>query len=141
SEGSPEAKSTGHGSVLGTPGYMAPEQARGELQSIDQRTDVFALGGLLKFMIADVAPEHSSVPKVLVAICGKAMAAEIWARYPSVSEMAFDIRKYLDGLPVSAYRESLVERAVRLAKRHQAAIVLVLVYLLMRLLFILFSRR
>src|SRR5262249_18587326 len=67
SEGSPEAKSTGHGSVLGTPGYMAPEQARGELQSIDQRTDVFALGGLLKFMIADVAPEHSSVPKVLVA--------------------------------------------------------------------------
>jgi serine/threonine-protein kinase len=139
------AKSTGHGSVLalieGTPGYMAPEQARGELQSIDERTDVFALGALLKFMIGDLASEHSSVPKVLGAVCAKAMAAEIATRYTSVSEMASDIGKYLDGLPVSAYRESLVERGVRLAKRHQAAIVLVLVYLLMRLLFILFSRR
>jgi eukaryotic-like serine/threonine-protein kinase len=135
------AKSTGHGSVLGTPGYMAPEQARGELQSIDERTDVFALGALLNFMIGDVASQRSSVPKVLVAICRKAMAAETAARYASVSEMASDIGKYLEGLPVSAYRESLVERAVRLARRHQVAIVLVLVYLLMRLVFILFSRR
>ena len=140
-EGTSGAKSTGHGSVLGTPGYMAPEQARGELQSIDARTDVFALGALLNFMIGDRASERSSVPKVLVAICRKAMAAEIAARYTSVSEIASDIEKYLEGLPVSAYRESLLERAVRLAKRHQAAIVLVLVYLLMRLLFILFSRR
>jgi len=140
-EGTSGAKSTGHGSVLGTPGYMAPEQARGELQSIDARTDVFALGALLNFMIGDGASERSSVPKVLVAICRKAMAAEIAARYTSVSEIASDIEKYLEGLPVSAYRESLLERAVRLAKRHQAAIVLVLVYLLMRLLFILFSRR
>jgi len=135
------ARSTGHGSVLGTPGYMAPEQARGELQSIDERTDVFGLGALLNFLMGDRASERSSVPKALVAICRKAMAAEITARYTSVSEIASDIGKYLEGLPVSAYRESLVERAVRLAKRHQAAIVLVLVYLLMRLLFILFSRR
>jgi serine/threonine-protein kinase len=139
------AKSTGRGSVFalieGTPGYMAPEQARGELQSIDERTDVFALGALLNFMIGDRASERSPVPKVLVAICRKAMAAEIAARYTSVSEMVSDLGKYLEGLPVTAHRESLVERAVRLAKRHQAAIVLVLVYLLMRLLFILFSRR
>jgi serine/threonine-protein kinase len=139
------AKSTGQGNVFalieGTPGYMAPEQARGELQSIDERTDVFALGALLNFMIGDRASERSSVPKVLFAICRKAMAAEIAARYTSVSEMASDLGKYLEGLPVSAYRESLVERALRLAKRHQAAIMLVLVYLLMRLLFILFSRR
>src|SRR5262249_33085797 len=42
---------TGHGSVLGTPGYMAPEQARGEVQSIDHRADIFALGALLNFML------------------------------------------------------------------------------------------
>jgi eukaryotic-like serine/threonine-protein kinase len=140
-QGSSGEKSTGHGSVLGTPGYMAPEQARGELQSIGERTDVFAFGALLNFVAGDVASERSALPRALVAICHKAMAAEMADRYASVSEMASDIGKYLEGLPVSAYRENLVERAVRLAKRHQAAIGLVLVYLLMRLLFILFSRR
>ena len=137
----PEAPSTWHGSILGTPGYMAPEQVRGELEAIDERTDVFALGALLEFMLGGAIAQNSAGSRALVAICRKAMAAEKAARYGSVSEMASDVGKYLDGLPVSAYRETVVERAVRLAKRHHAAIVLVLVYLLMRLLFILFSRR
>lgn len=135
------APPTGHGSVLGTPGYMAPEQVRGEIQSIDQRTDVFALGALLNFMFTAATPGESVVPKALRAVCSKAMAPESSARYQSVREMAADIARYLDGLPVSAYRESYFEQAARLARRHQAAIVLVVAYLLMRLLFILFSRR
>lgn len=137
----PATQSTGHGSVLGTPGYMAPEQASGELQLIDERTDIFALGALLKFMLAGMASEGSATLKPLFAISRKAMTEERAARYQTVKEMASDVGKFLDGLPVSAYRENAMEKAVRLVKRHQAAIVLVLAYLLMRFLFILFSRR
>jgi serine/threonine-protein kinase len=92
-------------------------------------------------MLGSAAAQNSGESRALVAICRKAMARDKAARYGSVSEVASDVGKYLDGLPVSAYPESVFEQAVRLAKRHQAAIVLVLVYLLMRLLFILFSRR
>ena len=42
---------TAHGAVLGTPGYMAPEQARGDLAAIGQRTDVYALGAVLDFLL------------------------------------------------------------------------------------------
>jgi serine/threonine-protein kinase len=132
---------TAHGSVLGTPGYMAPEQARGEMQSIDHRTDVFALGALLNFMLTGLTSKSPVGSKALTAISRKATAAESSERYQSVQEMATDIGRYLEGLPVSAYRENFFEQAMRLARRHQAAIVLVLAYLLMRLLFILLSRR
>jgi eukaryotic-like serine/threonine-protein kinase len=141
---SPQSASTqptGHGSVMGTPGYMAPEQARGEVQAIDHRADVFAFGALLNFMLAGLTPNSPAGFRALTAISRKAMAAESSERYQSVQEMAADIGKYLEGLPVSAYRENFFEQAVRLARRHQAAIVLVLAYLLMRLLFILLSRR
>jgi hypothetical protein len=62
------------------------------------------------------------------------------ARYSSVQELAGDVGRYLDGLPVSAYHENILERAARLVDRNRVAVVLVLAYLLMRLLFILFSR-
>jgi hypothetical protein len=77
----------------------------------------------------------------LRAICQKATAADMPARYSSVQELAADIGRYLEGLPVSAYRENLLERAARLIKRHQVAVVLVLAYLLMRMLFLFISRR
>src|SRR5262249_4979815 len=125
------APPTGHGSVLGTPGYMAPEQLRGEVQSIDQRTDVFALGALLTFMLAGATPGNSTVPRALAAVSRRAMAPDISARYSSVAQISADIGKYLDGLPVSAYQESVFERVMRLARRHQAAIMLILAYLLM----------
>jgi serine/threonine protein kinase len=134
---------TAHGTVLGTPGYMAPEQERGEIALIDQRTDVFALGALLQFL----AQEHSSVQgtgltsRPLRAICAKAMALEMSARYSSVQELAVDVSRCLDDMPVSAYSENMFERAVRLINRNRVAVVLVLAYLFMRLLFILFSRR
>ena len=134
---------TGHGTVLGTPGYMAPEQERGEIDLIDQRTDVFALGAILNDLLREKpgAPANQRASRPLRAICGKAMAKEMSARYSSVQEMAADVGKYLDGLPVSAYRENILERAARLLDRNRVAVVLVLAYLLMRLVFILFSRR
>jgi serine/threonine protein kinase len=133
---------TGHGTVLGTPGYMAPEQERGEVALIDARADVFALGAILDFMLRETAGtgHERRSRKPLVAIRDKAMAPEISARYASVPELASDIGHYLEDTPVSVYRETLVERTARLLSRHQTAVVLIAAYLLMRLLFILFSR-
>jgi serine/threonine protein kinase len=138
----PENATTAHGTVLGTPGYMAPEQERGEINLIDQRTDVFALGSILNDLLRETpgTPRSERASRPLRAICGKATAHEMSARYSSVQEMAADVGKYLDGLPVSAYRENILERATRLVDRNRVAVVLVLAYLLMRLLFILFSR-
>ena len=133
---------TAHGTVLGTPGYMAPEQERGEVNLIDQRTDVFALGSILKYLLQEPlgSPEREAYARPLQAICAKAMSPEMSARYASVQELAADVGRYLDGMPVSAYRENIFERTARLVSRNRVAVVLVLAYLFMRLLFILFSR-
>ena len=136
---------TGQGSVLGTRGYMSPEQARGEIE-VDHRTDIFSLGAILTFMLTGSAPGElpaasGSVPRPLRAICEKAMAADPNARYQSAREMTADITHYLNGEPVSAYPEGLLERSGRVFARHRTAVVLVAVYLIMRVLFILFARR
>jgi len=137
------ANATAHGTVLGTRGYMAPEQERGEVNLIDQRTDVFALGSILKYLLQEPpgSPHTEAYARPLQAICAKAMATEMSARYASVQELAADVGRYLDGLPVTAYRENIFERTARLVNRNRVAVVLVLAYLFMRLLFILFSRR
>jgi serine/threonine protein kinase len=127
---------TAHGTILGTPGYMAPEQERGEVDRIDERTDVWALGALLGFLLAGEAP-----PRPLEAIRRRAMAAEPRDRYPSVEELAADLSRYLAGLRVSAHRESPLDRVRRFARRHRAALLLVLAYLLMRALLILILGR
>lgn len=134
---------TVHGTILGTPGFMAPEQERGDVNLIDQRTDVFALGVLLHYILRDKpgAPRNESASRALLAICGKAMAREMAERYSSVQQLAADLARYLDDMPVSAYSENIFERAVRLVNRNRVAVVLVLAYLFMRMLFILFSRR
>ena len=93
---------------------------------------------LLRELPGSLGSESS--PRPLRAICGKAMSAEMSARYASVQELAADVNQYLDGMPVSAYRENIFERSSRLVSRNRVAVVLVLAYLFMRLLFILFSR-
>jgi hypothetical protein len=115
---------------------MAPEQERGEVERIDERADVFALGAILRFLLADEKP-----PRPLEAIRRRAMAAEPEARYPRVEELAADLARYLAGLPVGAHRERLHERAGRLARRYRVPILLVLAYLVMRaVLIVLFGR-
>ena len=134
---------TAHGTVLGTPGYMAPEQERGEVDSIDQRTDVFGFGSILDYLLRENLGSQPGKTHLrpLRAICGKAMAPDMASRYSSVQELAADVGRYLDEMPVSAYRENVFERGRRLLNRNRVAVVLVLAYLVMRLLFILFSRR
>jgi serine/threonine protein kinase len=136
------ANATAHGTVLGTPGYMAPEQERGEVNLIDQRTDIFAMGSILESLLQEPpgSPHVEAYSRPLRAICAKAKSPEISGRYSSVQELAADVGRYLDGLPVTAYRENIFERTVRLVSRNRVAVVLVLAYLFMRLLFILFSR-
>jgi serine/threonine protein kinase len=133
---------TGHGTVMGTPGYMSPEQACGEKEKIDLRSDIFSLGALLKFIAVGGAQRKSPpLPRPLLAICAKATAESPNGRYANVSELAADLSLYMDGLPISAYSENLLERFGRFYRRHQVAILLITAYLVMRALVLLFFRR
>ncbi|HJX00217.1 MAG TPA: serine/threonine-protein kinase [Terriglobales bacterium] len=140
---SANARVTDHGSVLGTPGYMAPEQLVGDIEKIDQRTDIYGLGAILNFMIrgktADLPQDRRAVRR-LRAICAKAMHPDAGQRYRSVEALSVELAKYLADSPVSAYRESPLERLLRVLHRHRTAVILIAVYLLMRLFFILLAR-
>ncbi|HEV2853535.1 MAG TPA: serine/threonine-protein kinase [Thermoanaerobaculia bacterium] len=127
---------TAHGTILGTPGYMAPEQERGEVDRIDERTDVWALGAILRFLLGNEEP-----PRPLEAIRRRAMAEEPEGRYPKVEDLAADLSRYLAGLPVGAHREGILERAGRFTRRHRTPILLILAYLVMRVILILVFRR
>ncbi|MGZ4827026.1 MAG: serine/threonine-protein kinase [Terriglobales bacterium] len=131
------SKDTAHGMVLGTPGYMAPEQERGEVETVGPRADVYSLGAVLKFLLDD----SGRASKALSAIAGKAMAGDAKQRYGSVEELANDVAHYLDGLPVSAYPEGPLARLWRWVVKNHAWILLVVTYLVMRAVFILWRGR
>jgi len=138
SESNPESPLvTMDGDVIGTPSYMAPEQARGKLEQVGPRSDVYSLGAMLYYMltgeppyvkpgerlsphsvlsrvldgpptpIAKLAPDE---PEELIAIAEKAMAREAEQRYGSMLELADDLQAFLENRVVRAYeRGSLAE--------------------------------
>jgi serine/threonine protein kinase len=147
---------TAHGTVLGTAGYMAPEQARGEIDRLDERADIYSLGAILRFLLSSKRPRAGeerlnyksaplsspgSAPKAVAAISQKAMAEDRANRYASVSDLASDIARYLDGSPVSAYPENVFQKVGRWATRYRVAIGLVLAYLIVRALLLFWLRR
>jgi serine/threonine protein kinase len=131
---------TAEGTVIGTEGYMAPEQLRGNQGEVDQRSDVYSLGQILSFLVARTQPEHKP-PKRLMAIRSRAIAAERLERYPSVADLASDVGLFLDGRPVSAYRENPFELVWGWMLRHQLISALVLAYVVMRTVLIFFLGR
>ena len=128
---------TAHGTVLGTAGYMAPEQARGEIDRLDERADIYSLGAILQFLVSGKKPAQ----KAVLAISQKAMAEDRANRYASVSDLASDTARYLDGSPVSAYPENVFHKVARWTTRYRVAIGLVLAYLIVRALLLFWLRR
>ena len=137
--------STGHGVVLGTPGYMAPEQAAGTPELVDARADVYAIGAILRDLCREsdggTAPGAVDLPRPLRAIVDRAMAPDPGDRYATALDLARDVAAFRSGEPVTAYRENIFERGRRLATRHSTPILLVLAYLIMRVTLLAVFRR
>jgi len=102
--------------VAGTPAFRAPE-AR-----LDQRSDIYALGALLRFMLP------ASPPPALRAIADKAMHADPSARYPDALALLADIERFQDGLAVEAWSEPLWHRLRRFASRNAVLLWLLAAY-------------
>lgn len=131
------------GQILGTPGYMAPEQAAGECNKIGPPADIYALGSLLYFALTGRPPFQAAnvidtlvqsleseptmpralnplVPKPLEQVCMRCLERNPADRYPSAREVAKDLDRFLQGQPVHAHPPTAAERIRRFARRAPA---------------------
>jgi tetratricopeptide (TPR) repeat protein len=136
---------TQQGQVLGTPAYMAPEQAEGRLDLVDRCSDVYGLGAVLYELLTGVPPFDGTdtpavlkrvvqepprpprqrvpaVPPALEAVCLKALAKPPGQRYASARELAQEVGRFLADEPVAAYPEPLAQRLGRWGRRHRTAV-------------------
>jgi serine/threonine-protein kinase len=139
-----EADPTMTGTLLGTPAYMSPEQARGE-RGLDGRTDVYSLGATLYtlllgrppfegegalsilYKVVNLEPKppralDAGVPPDLEAVVLKCLEKNPTSRYPSAKALAEDLESYLAGGPVQARRLTALGRLRRKARRHAVAL-------------------
>jgi tetratricopeptide (TPR) repeat protein/predicted Ser/Thr protein kinase len=129
------------GQVMGTPGYLSPEQARGDLTAIDRRTDVFSLGVILYELLGGAKPFDGDsnveilmhliedepvplrrvapdVPRDLETVVMTCLEKAPDRRYPSARALADDLGRFLDGEPVEARALSLRQRLLRRARKN-----------------------
>jgi tetratricopeptide (TPR) repeat protein len=140
-----EGSLTQAGAAMGTPAFMSPEQARGEIAELRPATDVYSLGATLYAVLTGRPPVQgrdtaevlekvrqgdwppprqvsASVPRALDAVCRKAMALRPADRYGTALELAADIERWLADEPVSAWREPWPTRAGRWVRRHRTKV-------------------
>jgi eukaryotic-like serine/threonine-protein kinase len=153
STGDDDTGDTKPGQLLGTPAYMSPEQANGQNDIIDHRSDLFSLGLILfelvtlrrayvadeKYKVIEKAelaklavpvryPRQPSIPKQLIAIIRKATQLDPDDRYATVDALADDIRRYMRGAAIKARRDTLVQKLMRWMNRHRLAVLNIVVY-------------
>ncbi len=133
------------GQILGTPAYMAPEQAEGKQDQTDARTDVYGLGAILYEILTGQPPFHAKstqellgkvrresprpprqvnpdVAAPLEAICLKALSKLPAQRYSSAADLAQEVQRYLADEPVLAYPEPWTRHAARWARKHRTVV-------------------
>lgn len=142
------------GIIMGTIGFMAPEQLRGEVHSLDRRADVYGLGATLYALLLGRAPFgdeasvdvmmkvlesepaslvkiDASIPADLETIVMKCLEKEPHRRYDSARMLAEDLQHYLDGEAIQARRSSLMYRLAKKAQKHRALVAVSAVALLL----------
>ncbi len=155
SDGDPESPLvTMDGDVVGTPAYMCPEQARGEVELVDRRADVYSVGAILYHLLAgsppyvpagarisnrtilhnvlqgaplSLAQAAPSAPAELVAITEKAMARNRMQRYADMGELAADVRAFLENRVVKAFEQGPIAELKKLLLRNKLTASIVIV--------------
>ena len=132
------------GAALGTPAYMSPEQAAGDLDHLGPRSDVYSLGATLYCLLTGKPPFvgdigevirkvargefprprelNSDIDPALEAVCQKAMATLPEGRYSSCRALADDLERWAADEPVSVYHAPAAIRLARWARKHRTAV-------------------
>ncbi len=144
-----EGELTQDGAIMGTPAYMSPEQARGEVLTLDQRSDIYALGAILYELLTLVPPiekdggqmamlmraaqgeikppeqrsplraQLGRIPKELSAVAMKALSTNVEQRYATSEALRLDIERFQEGRSVSAKEDTPWETIVKFVKRNK----------------------